>query len=68
LTTKTDENVASLLELALLDEVTGGVGKEEETTTEDESPSELDTDRDAVSSRVGTSLSEVADDRGKHDS
>lgn len=41
LTTKTDEGVASLFELSLLDEVTRGVGKEEETGGKDETPCEL---------------------------
>jgi len=41
LTTETDEGVASLVELALLDEVTRGVGKEEETEGKDSSPCEL---------------------------
>lgn len=67
LTTETDKGVASLLELALLDEVTRRVGKEEETGSEDDSPCELDTDRNAVSSSVRSVLGEVADDRGKHD-
>jgi len=41
LTTETNEGVASLVELALLDEVTRGVGKEEETEGKDSSPCEL---------------------------
>lgn len=67
LSTKTDEDVASILELALLDEVTGRIGEEEETGGKDGSPGELDTDGDAVSARVGSVLGKVADDRGEHD-
>lgn len=41
MTTETNKGVASGVELALLDEVTRRVGKEEETESEDSSPCEL---------------------------
>lgn len=48
LTTETNENITSLVELALLNEVTGRVGQEEQSTTENKTPGELDADWDAV--------------------
>lgn len=54
LTTESLKRSASIFESTLLDVVTWGVGKEEETTGEDDSPGELDTNGNAV--RFGTAL------------
>ena len=52
LTTKTCKSLAGLLDATALDEVTGGVRQEEKATTKNDTPSELNADRDAV--RAGT--------------
>lgn len=67
LATDTGKGIGSLFDTAALDEVTGGVGQEEETTTKDQSPGELNGDRDAVLASVTTVLGSVADNGGKHD-
>jgi len=54
LTTESGEGVASLLDAATLDEVSRGVGKACNTTTEDDTPSKLDADGNAVLAAVTT--------------
>ena len=54
LTTESLKRSASIFESTLLDVVTWGVGEEEETTSEDDSPGELNTNWNAV--RFGTTL------------
>lgn len=61
LTTKAGEGSTSLLDAPTLDKVTWGVWEEEETTSEDQTPGELDTDGNAVSASVGAVLSSVGD-------
>lgn len=65
LTTDGSQSLSSLLELALLDEVTRRLGQTGDTTTKDQSPSELDTDWDAVRATVHTVLSTVDNARGE---
>lgn len=48
LTTDARKSINSLFDLTALDEVSGRVGEEEETTSKDDSPGELDTDGDLV--------------------
>lgn len=52
LTTKAREHSTSAINLAFLDEVTGGLGEEVKTSSEDQTPSKLDADRDTVRSCV----------------
>jgi hypothetical protein len=59
--TNLHQSGASLLGLAALDEVTRGVGQAGNTTTKDQTPSELDTDRNAVLASVATVLDSVVD-------
>lgn len=65
LTTDGSQSLSSLLELALLDEVTRRLGQTGDTTTKDQSPGELDTDWDAVRATVHTILSTVDNARGE---
>lgn len=53
------------LELALLDEVTWGFGKEEQSGSQDDGPQELDCDWDSVGSSVVAVLSRVHDAIGQ---
>lgn len=62
LSTDANECVNCGFRLALPDIITRGLGEEDETTAEDDSPGELDSDRDAVGARVGTVLGSVIDD------
>lgn len=52
-------------DITLLDVVSWGVGEEEETTTEDDSPGELETDGDAVGVGAVEALGAVDDARGE---
>lgn len=62
LSTKSREGLCGLLEVSTLDEVSWGIGEEDQTNTEDEAPCELDGDRDAVCSSVGSLLGSVDND------
>jgi hypothetical protein len=48
LTTKSREHSTSVVDPILLDKVTGRLGEEVKTSTEDQTPSKLDADRDTV--------------------
>ena len=67
LATDTSKSVHGSGDVALLDEVTGRVGEEEQTAAENQSPGELDGDGDAVGAGVGAALCGVDDNGGKHD-
>ena len=56
-----------LLNTASLDEETRGVWEEEQTTTKDQAPGELDADRNAVGAGVCAVLDGVVDDGSQHD-
>lgn len=64
LATQSGEGVASLLDLATLDEVSGGVGKEHQTATKDETPGKLNGNGDAVLASVATVSDCVVDAGG----
>lgn len=66
LTTDTGEGVDSIFNAATLDEESRRVGKEEETTTEDNSPGELDANGDLVRLHAVEVLGCVDDARGEH--
>ena len=55
------------IDATTLDKVTRGLGKEEQTNTEDETEEELDTDGNAVGSSVGSVLGTVVDTRGEQE-
>lgn len=61
LATKLGKGGGGIGESALLDEVSGGVGEQHETTTKDQSPGELNGDGDAVGASVGAVLGAVDD-------
>ena len=65
LTTKSREHTASALDPVFLDEVTGRLRKEVKTSTQDQTPSKLDADRDTVRSRIRSCLGGVGDTRGE---
>jgi hypothetical protein len=67
LATDTSQGVHGSGNVALLDEVTGRVGKEEQTTAENQSPGELNGNGNAVRAGVIAVLGGVNDDRGKQD-
>lgn len=59
LTTDATESGSSLVELALLDPVTGRLGQQSKTDGENDSPEELDSDRDTVGASVAAVLGSV---------
>lgn len=65
LTTKSGESVGSSLEITLLDEVSGGVWEEEETTTKDDGPEELNRNGNSVCARIGTVFGGIDDHGGE---
>lgn len=65
LATDAGEGMGGLGDVALLDEVTRRIGKEEQATAEDEGPGELDGDGNAIGTGVVPVLGAVDDDRGK---
>jgi hypothetical protein len=65
LATDTRQGVDCAGNITLLDEVARGVGKEHETSSEDDGPGELDGDGNAVSTSVITALGGVDDDGGE---
>ena len=67
LATDGGKGLGGLLELALLDEETGGLWQEEETGREDDGPQELDGDGDTVGSGIIALLGGVDDAVGKQD-
>ena len=67
LATKTGKDLGGLLEVALLDEVTWGFWEQQKTTTEDESPEDLDGNRDTVRSAVSSVLGSIVDARSEED-
>lgn len=67
LASDTGQGVDGLLNFTLLDKVTGRVGEEEQTTTEDQSPGELDGDGDTVGASVVVVLGAVDNARGEQD-
>lgn len=65
--TETSESLGSLFVAVLLDQETGGFGKNEHADDEDDSPSELDGDGDSVAASVITVLGSVVDDGGEEE-
>ncbi|KFZ18290.1 hypothetical protein V502_04170 [Pseudogymnoascus sp. VKM F-4520 (FW-2644)] len=61
------EGLGGALELALLDEETGRLGQEEETSREDDGPQELHGDGDTVGSGIIAALGGVDDAVGEED-
>lgn len=61
LTTEAGERVGSLVQTTALDEVTGGVGQEEQASGEEDTEDELDTDGDTVRAGVIVVLGLVND-------
>lgn len=68
LVTDAGKGSTSLVLLALADEETRGLGEEEETSSEDQSPEQLESDGDAVGTRVGAVLGTVVDAGSQHES
>ena len=64
-TTDLHQGLASILGAATLDEVARRVGQAGDTTTENNTPGELDTDRNAVLASVTAALDAVVDAGGK---
>jgi hypothetical protein len=67
LATNATQGYRGEVELALLDPVAGRLGKQEETNGEDDSPKELDGDRDAVGTSVAAVLGSVNNAVGEQD-
>jgi hypothetical protein len=67
LATKATESIGGSLDVASLDKVTGRVGQEEKTNTEDQAPGELDGDGNAIGTGVIAVLGRIHDDGGQHD-
>lgn len=63
LTPEAGQGAGGLVEFALLDEESRGLGKEEETGSEDDSPEQLDCDGDSVRAAVVSVLGGVVDSR-----
>lgn len=61
LAAKAGKDAGGTVDVATLDEVARGLGEEEKSDTEDESPRELDRDRDAVGASVRAVLDRVVD-------
>ena len=64
-TTKTGQNMGSLLEIALPDEVTRGLGKKEETNTKDQGPEHLDSNGNAIRASIAAVLGAIIDARSQ---
>lgn len=67
LTTDTAESIGSLVELSLLDPETGRLGQKSKTDSEDDSPQELDGNRDTVGTGIAAFLGRVDDAVGEQD-
>ena len=67
LSTESGESVGGSGEFSSLDEVAWGVGKEHQTDTKDESPSELDSNWNTVLTSVATILCGIDDARSQQD-
>ena len=67
LATESGQGIASSLNVTTLDEVARRVGKEEETTSKDNTEDELDTDGDAVRGSAFDVLGTVVDARGQQE-
>jgi hypothetical protein len=67
LATESGQCIASSLDVTTLDKVTRRVGKEEETTSKDDTEDELDTDGDAVGGGAVDVLGTVVDARGQQE-
>ena len=65
--TDKSESPSRILNLALLDKITGSLGEEEETNAENDSPEELYANGDSVGARVGTALSAIDNAVGQED-
>ena len=57
--------MCGFLEVALLDEITRGLGKEEETRCENDSPEHLDGNRDTVGASIFSILGAIIDARSE---
>lgn len=64
-TSQFGERASGFFVLTLLDVESGCLGKNEETTEQDDCPGELNSERNAVASGVLTFLGSIANDRGK---
>lgn len=65
LATETGQDLSSLLEVALLYEVTWGLWEEDKSNTEDQGPEHLERNRNAVSTSVQSLLGAVVDARSE---
>ncbi|KAH3668419.1 hypothetical protein OGAPHI_002173 [Ogataea philodendri] len=68
LSSESGKNLSSLVELALLDVVSWGVWEQEQTTSQDDSPKQLQTNRNSVGARVGSVLGTVVNTGSHHQS
>lgn len=64
---ETSESLGSLFVAVLLDQETGGFGKDQHANDEDDSPGELDGNGDSVAAGVITVLSSIVDDGGEEE-
>lgn len=64
---KAGQNTSGLVELALANEVTGGLGEEEQANGQDDGPKHLQTNRDSVGAAVLAILGTIVDGRGKEE-
>ena len=67
LVTDAGEGGTSLVLLALADEVTRRLGEQEQTSSEDQSPEQLETDGNTVGAGIGAVLGSVVDARSQHE-
>lgn len=66
-TSETGQDVCGLLEIALLDEITRGLGKEEKSGCENDSPEHLNSNRDTVGASIFSILGAIIDARSQQD-
>lgn len=67
LSTEPAEGIGGIVESSALDEVTGGVREEDQTTAEDKTPGELDADGDTVGAGIVAVLSSVGNAGGEQE-
>jgi hypothetical protein len=67
LSTKSGERVGGTVEISTLDKVTWGIGKEHQSTPENQTPGELNGNWNAVRSSVGTLFGRIHDTGGQEE-
>ena len=66
-TTETGQDMGGFVEVTLLDEITGRLGKEEEASSKNDSPEHLDGDWDTIRTSIVSVLGAIIDARSEQD-